>query len=347
MTRDPSDRSRLRVIATARSYCANDGPHQAIVRDAGIELVLAATATPRDADALAEIARDADGMILGLDHCDERVFAAAPRLRVVARFGVGTDSVDLEAARANGVTVTNTPGANTVAVAELTLALVLALARDVPTAIATTRAGTPQRSRGWELRGKTLGLVGLGRIGQAVAERAAAFGMRVIGFDPYVPEVPGVTRVALDELWPQADVISLHLGLSDVTRHMIDASVLARCKPSAVLVNTARGGLIDEQALAHALRSGALAGAAADAFEHEPPVGNPLLELPNFLPTPHMGAATHEAVLAMGVSAAEDVVAVLRGAPPKHVVVAPGAPRAGAPRAPNTPSAQGAPRRES
>lgn len=315
--------SRRRVVATARSFCADEGPHQQLLRDAGFDLVLAAGDEPLTAAALARVAADADALILGLDRCDASVFSAAPRLRVVARHGVGTDTVDLDAAERHGVTVTNTPGANTVAVSELTLGLMLGLARDIPGAVASTRAGGWRRSRGWELAGKTLGLIGLGRIGQAVAARAAAFGMRVIGHDPFASEVAGVERVELDQLWPRADVISLHLGLSEGTRHLIDAGVLRRCKPSAVIVNTARGGLIDEHALADALREGRLAGAAADAFEHEPPAGSPLLDLPTFLPTPHLGATTREAVHHMGVAAAESVIAVFSGASPRHVVLAP------------------------
>jgi D-3-phosphoglycerate dehydrogenase len=314
---------RPRVVATARAFCAADGPHQALIRDAGLELVLAAGAAPLDGAALAALAADADALLLGLDRCDAAVFAAAPRLRVVSRFGAGVDTVDLAAAVRHGVTVTNTPGANTTAVAELTLGLLLALARDLPAAIATARGGGWGRRAGWELDGKTLGLVGLGRIGRAVASRAAAFGMRVIAHDPYAPDVPGVERVTLDELWPAADAVSLHLGLEDASRHLVDAAALARMKPTAVLLNTSRGGLVDEEALADALRAGTIAGAAADAFDREPPTGSPLLELPNFLPTPHLGAATREAARRMGEGAARNVVAVLTGVGAADVVVAP------------------------
>jgi D-3-phosphoglycerate dehydrogenase / 2-oxoglutarate reductase len=317
---------RPRVVATARSYCAEDGPHQQLVRDAGLELVLAAGNDPHGAPALAALAADADGLILGLDRCDERVFAAAPRLRVVARYGVGTDSVDLEAARRYGVTVTNTPGANTVAVAELTFALMLALARDLPAAVAGVRGGGWRRVRGWELSGKTLGLIGLGQIGCAVAERARAFGMTVIGHDPYAFPA-GIEHVPLAELWPRSDVISLHLALGASTRHLVNAETLGRCRPGAILVNTARGGLVDEQALAAALREGRLAGAAADAFESEPPQDSPLLSLPNFVATPHLGATTREAARNMGLAAAADVVAVLAGGRPRYPVAAAATPR--------------------
>jgi D-3-phosphoglycerate dehydrogenase / 2-oxoglutarate reductase len=314
----------LRVVATARAFCASDGPHQAIIRDAGLELVLAAGTAPLSAAQLAPLAADADALLLGLDHCDASVFAAAPRLRVVARFGAGVDTVDLEAAARHGVIVTNTPAANTVAVAELTLGLLLTLARDLPRAIAVARSGGWTRSPGWELDGKTLGIVGLGRIGRAVAARAAAFGMRVIGHDPYVHDVPGVVSVGLDELWATADAISLHLGLDARTRHLVDAGALARMKPGAVLINTSRGGLVDEAALVAALRDGAIAAAAADAFDREPPTGSPLLELPNFVPTPHLGAATREAARRMGEAAARNVVAVLTRRGEADAVALPG-----------------------
>jgi D-3-phosphoglycerate dehydrogenase / 2-oxoglutarate reductase len=312
-----------RVVATARAFCASDGPHQAIIRDAGLELVLAAGTAPLSAVQLAPMAADADALLLGLDRGDASVFAAAPRLRVVSRFGAGVDAVDLEAAARHGVTVTITPDANTIAVAELTLGLLLTLARDLPTAIATARSGGWARSPGWELHGKTLGLVGLGRIGRAVAARAAAFGMRVIGHDPFVDDVPHVERVALEELWTSADAVSLHLGLEPRTRHLVDRAVLARMKPSAVLINTSRGGLVDEDALAEALRTGEIAAAAADAFDREPPTGSPLLELPNFVPTPHLGAATREAARRMGEAAARNVVAVLTGQGDADAVASP------------------------
>lgn len=313
----------LRVVATARSFCATDGPHQTMLRDAGLELVLAPPPAPLDGPALARLAADADALLLGLDRCDAGVFAAAPRLQVVARYGVGVDNVDLEAAERHGVTVTNTPGANTTAVAELTLGLILALARDLSAASAQVRAGGWSRRSGWELSGRTLGLLGLGRIGREVAVRARAFGMHVIAADPYARDVEGVERVAQTDLWGLADVISLHVGLTPETRHVIDEAALARMRPHAVLINTSRGGLVDEAALARALEAGRIAGAAADCFEHEPPAGSPLLALPTFLATPHLGAATGEAALRMGVGASRNVLAVLLGEGDADVVAGP------------------------
>ena len=311
------------VVATARSFCATDGPHQERIREAGMELVLAAADEPLDAVALREAIRDADAVILGLDACDASVLDACHRLRVVSRYGVGVDSVDLDAARRLGIAVTNTPGANTTAVAELTLASILALARRLPQAVAATRAGSWSRRTGWELSGKTLGVIGYGRIGRAVADLGRAFGMRVVASDPFAPPTDGTPLLMVDELLEQADVVTLHVGLSDDTRHLIDGAALARMKPSAFLVNTARGGLIDEDALAEALQSGRLSGAAADAFEHEPPGASPLLAIESFLPTPHLGAATAEATARMGSMATRNALDVLQGRTPEHVVVPP------------------------
>lgn len=288
-----------------------------------MELVLAATDEPLTAAALRDAIRDADAAILGLDTCDASVLEACPRLRVVSRYGVGVDSVDLDAARRLGIAVTITPGANTTAVAELTLGSILALARRLPQAVAATRAGSWSRSTGWELSGKTLGVIGYGRIGQAVADLGRAFGMQVVASDPFAPPTDGTPALTVEELLGQADVVTLHVGLSEDTRHLIDGSAIARMKPGAVLVNTARGGLVDEDALADALRTGHLSGAAADAFEREPPGSSPLLAIETFLPTPHLGAATVEATARMGQMATQNALDILQGRTPDHVVVPP------------------------
>lgn len=314
-------RARPVVVATARSFCATHGPHQELIRDAGMELVLASADEPLDVAALREAIRDADAAILGLDACEATVLEASLRLEVVSRYGVGVDNVDLDAARRLGIAVTNTPGANTTAVAELTVGLVLALARQLPQSVAATRKGSWTRRTGWELSGKTLGVIGYGRIGQAVANLGRAFGMRVVASDPFAPPTDGTLALAVADLLEQADVVTLHVGLSDETRHLIDRATIARMKPGAVLVNTARGGLVDEDALAEALRDGRLAGAAADAFEREPPEASPLLLLDSFLPTPHLGAATDEAMSRMGLMASQNALDVLQGRVPAHVVV--------------------------
>ncbi len=237
----------------------------------------------------------------------------APRLRVIGRAGVGVDNVDVDTATRRGIVVMNTPGANAVAVAELTISLMLSLARHVPRADQLTRAGKWEKKslQGTELRGKILGIVGLGRIGIEVSRRAKAFGMRVIASDPYVApalaQELGIVLCQLEELYAQADYISLHLGLTPQTAGLLDAMAFARMKRGVRLVNCARGELVDEAVLAEALRSGQVAAAALDVFASEPPASSPLLALSNVVLTPHLGASTAEAQEAVGVQIASQV----------------------------------------
>jgi D-3-phosphoglycerate dehydrogenase len=252
---------------------------------------------------------------------DAALLRAGTNLRVVGRAGVGLDNVDVGVARELGIAVVNAPDGNTIAAAEHTLALLLAAARRIPAADASVRAGEWTRSRfqGFELRGRTLGIIGLGRIGRAVAERAAAFGMRLLGSDPNVaPDALGrlpVALVDLDVLLAEADVITIHVPLAAETRHLMDAAAIARLKPGAVVLNVARGGVVDEAALAAALRDGRVAAAAVDVFEQEPPVGSPLLDAPNVVLTPHIAASTAEAQIAVGVEVARRILEVLEAVP--------------------------------
>lgn len=230
------------------------------------------------------------------------ILAAAPHLEIVGRAGTGVDNVDVPAATARGVIVMNTPDANSVAAAELTMGLLLSLVRHVPAGAASLAAGRWERSRllGTELAGKTLGLVGCGRIGREVARRALAFDMELLLSDPLIDETGasalGARSVPLADLLETSDIVSIHTPLTPLTRHLIDEAALARMKPGAILVNVARGGLVDEDALARALDAGKLAGAAFDVFETEPPsAGHPLLGRPDVIATPHLGASTREA----------------------------------------------------
>jgi D-3-phosphoglycerate dehydrogenase len=280
---------------------------------------------PLTAAELIPLIREADGYIAGLDQIDASVIEAAGRLKVIARYGVGIDRVDVPAATRRGIMVTNTPGANSAAVAELTIALILALGRDLCRADRAIRRGEWLRVTGVGLRGKAVGLVGFGAVGREVALRLKGFGCRVLAFDPYVKpealESIGVERVDLDELLAQSDFISLHAALTAVTAGMVDYSFLNKMKPGSFLVNTARGELVDEGALKAALEEGRLRGAALDCFSEEPPpVHHPLFALPQILATPHMAAHTDEAVQAMGWMAVEACLAVLRGERPPHVV---------------------------
>lgn len=274
---------------------------------------------PLAAAELAPLVVDADGLLAGLDEISEAVLEAAPRLRIIARYGVGTDRVDLAAAARHGVTVTVTPGANANAVAELTIALVLALARPIVAGRDAARTGDWSALAGFELAGRTIGLLGLGRIGSLVAAKARGLGMQVFAHDPNVTRSELAELVDLETLAGRSDVLSLHAPLTAATNAIVDRALLARMRPGAVLVNTARGQLIDETALVWALDEGPLRAAALDVLAEEPPpAGHPLLARDDVLVTPHMGPHTPEAMSAMGRIALEELLSVLSGRPPRY-----------------------------
>lgn len=248
------------------------------------------------------------------------VFEAAKRLRVVGRAGVGVDNIDLNAATMHGVIVMNTPGANSMATAELTIGLMLAASRHIPQSHNSLLAGEWRRNDfvGVQLYGKVLGIIGFGRVGRLVAERAQAFGMEVLAFDHYIPEETardaGVLLVELDELLAQSDYVTLHTILTPETTHIIDSEMIAHMKDGVILINAARGRLVDEAALANALKSGKIKAAAVDVYASEPPpAGHPLLGLPNVVHVPHLGASTVEAERDVGNQIVNQVVAALRG----------------------------------
>src|SRR5215831_5696705 len=263
---------------------------------------------------LREALRGADGVIV---RSDTRITAAElenpGRLRVIVRAGVGVDNIDVAAATRKGIVVMNTPGGNTVSTAEHTITLLLALARHVPAADASVRAGKWERTRfvGTQLAGKTLGVVGLGRIGREVARRAAGMDVKVVGFDPFLaPDRAaqlGIEAVSgLDQLLPRCDFLTVHTPLTDETRDLVGARELERLPRGARVLNCARGGIVNEEALAAALRSGHLAGAALDVFVVEPPpADHPLLKMPNVVLTPHLGASTTEAQTSVAIEAAQ------------------------------------------
>ena len=263
---------------------------------------------------------DADALLVrSSTRVDAEVLTHAPRLKVVARAGVGLDNVDVPAATGRGVMVVNAPTSNIVSAAEHAVALLLAVARRIPAADASLRAGQWKRSAfsGVELAGKTVGVVGLGKIGQLVAQRIAAFGTDVIAYDPYVLPARaaqlGIELVDLDELLARADAISIHLPKTPETLGLIGADQLAKTKPGVLIVNAARGGLVDEPALADAVREGQVGGAGIDVFATEPTTSSPLFELPEVVVTPHLGASTAEAQDRAGIDVARSVQLALRG----------------------------------
>jgi len=287
-----------------------------ILRRAGLEVDVRVGLKPEELEAAIG---DYDAIaVRSASKVTARVLEKAHRLKVVGRAGVGVDNVDLEAATRRGVVVMNTPGGSSVTVAELALAMMLALSRHIVPATASVKAGKWEKKRfqGHELAGKTLGVVGIGNIGSVVVDRARAMKMQVIAYDPFIsPESAaelGVELVMLEDLWRRADVVSLHVPLTDKTRNLVNGETLARMKRGALLVNCARGGLVDEKALAASLASGHLGGAALDVFEKEPASpDNPLLALDRFICTPHLGASTEEAQAAVAVAIAEQLAAYL------------------------------------
>lgn len=265
----------------------------------------------RPSTQLAQDLADADALVVrSATKVTGALIASAPRLRVIARAGTGVDNVDVAAASARGIVVMNAPGANSISVAELAIGLMLALARHVPAADAAMKQGKWEKKKfqGEELSDKTLGLAGLGRIGQEVARRARAFGMQIVAHDPFiaapVAEDLGVELVSLDELFARADYLSLHLPSTPATRNLVNAERLARAKRAIRIINTARGDLVDERALADALESGQVAGAALDVFEVEPPPDPRLPRMRQVIATPHIAASTREAQELVGVETA-------------------------------------------
>jgi D-3-phosphoglycerate dehydrogenase len=279
---------------------------------------------------IAAILPDYDALVVRSQvKVDAELIAAGTRLVVIGRAGVGVDNVDLEAATRAGIVVVNAPTGNTIAAAELTLALLFGLARRTAAADASMRRGEWKRSQftGMELRGKTLGIVGLGKIGQAIAVRARAMQMTVLGSDPFVTHEQaanlGVELVAFDDLVVRSDAITVHVPKNKSTTGLVNAAVIERMKDGVLLLNVARGGVIDEADLTDALRSGKVGGAGIDVFTAEPPTGNPLLDAPNTLLTPHLGASTAEAQVAVAEEVAEQILEVLEGRSARYAVNAP------------------------
>jgi len=318
--------NQCHVLVTPTSYGRNDPALKTDLEALVGKVTYNTTGKPLTSEALREMLPDVDGFIAGLDEIDAAALESASQLQVIARYGVGVSNVDLDAAKAKGITVTNTPAANAKAVAELTLTLLLNLLRPVMVAAGDTRQGGWMRTQGVSLEGKTIGLIGLGAIGREVARRLQGFDCRIIAFDVAYDEAfvqqQDIKIASIDELLAESDIVSLHVPVLDATRGMVNAEFLAKMKAGSYLINTARGELIDEDALVAALESGHVKGAALDAFQTEPPgAEHPLLKFEQVIPTPHMGAHTDGATNAMGWMAYQNCMAVLKGEEPPHRVV--------------------------
>jgi D-3-phosphoglycerate dehydrogenase len=314
-----------RLLVTPTSYGKND-PRLKTELEAQVgEVIYNPTGKPLTSTEVAQLLPGVDGYIAGLDAIDANALKMADKLKVIARYGVGFDNVDLNASKEKGVVVTNTPGANSVSVAELALGLILALARQIPEAVDAVHQGRWPRYSGVSLEGKTIGILGLGAIGKQLARRLAGFDCRIIAFDPFADLTFATSNhiemAAMEEVIKQADFLSLHLPLLPETRGLVNESFLSKMKKGSFLINTSRGEAIDETALFNALQSGHIKGAGLDAFIVEPPdAQNPLLSLPQVIATPHLGAQTDGATSNMGWLAMKDCLAVLKGQKPLYRV---------------------------
>ncbi|MFW5866306.1 MAG: phosphoglycerate dehydrogenase [Armatimonadota bacterium] len=314
-----------RVMVLAAPFVRHEPAAGAPLRAAGVEVEHGPIDHAPEADELIALLDGFDAVVASMERYDALVLGALPDLRVIARWGVGCDSIDLDAAAAAGVVVANTPGTLQESVADQTFALILTLSRRVPEQMEVARSLNWRHVEGVEIFRKTLGIIGLGSIGQAVARRAVGFDMRVLALDPYCPgdqfEALECVQMALDELVRESDIITLHASLTDETRGLIGEEELRAMKESAFLINCGRGGLVDQAALVRALEEGWIAGAGLDTLEEEPPAPDaPILSAPNTVITPHNSSMTAEAAARVNAAVCDNVLAVLDGQRPRFVV---------------------------
>jgi D-3-phosphoglycerate dehydrogenase len=319
------DLNKAKILVTPTSYGKNDPRLKSDLEAQIFQVTYNPTGKPLTSSEVAALLPGVDGFIAGLDAIDRAALEHADQLKVISRYGVGVDNVDLEACKEKGIIVTNTPGANSVSVAELALGLMLALARQIPEAVQNVQQGKWPRLSGISLEGKTVGILGLGAIGKQLAKRLSGFDCKIMAYDPFAETAyaaeHGIELGSMDSVVAAADFLSLHLPLTPETKNLVNDGFLAKMKKGSYLINTSRGEAVDETALLRALESGHLRGAGLDAFTVEPPdPANPLLHLPQVIATPHLGAQTDGATSNMGWFAMRDCLAVLRGEKPKFRV---------------------------
>lgn len=312
-----------RILITPRSFGKTSNVPFDMLEKYGYEVIKNDTGKSYTEDELLKAIEDADGMIVGLDPVTRKVLEKGKKLKVVSKYGVGVDNIDLEAAKELGIKVTYTPGANNESVADFAFALMLALSRKVNELDEIVRSNRWEKKIGTEVYGKTIGIVGTGAIGKGVARRASGFNMEILAYDLYTDEAfanqIGMKYVDKRTLLEKSDFITLHVPLTDEMYHFIDGGELSMMKNSAILINTSRGGIVNEEALYNALKENKIAGAALDVYETEPPANSKLLELKNILLAPHCGASTVDATNRMGIMAVEGLVSVLEGMEPKYL----------------------------
>ncbi len=304
-----------KVLVTSRSFGKGAAAPLQLLESKGYRVMRYPAQAESLVDWLKRELVDADGVIAGLEPYPAELIQSCVKLKVISRYGVGYDKVDLEAASSQGIAVTNTPGANSESVADMAFALMLSCARFIPHLDACIRRSEHRTAVGHGLWGKTIGIIGTGSIGKGVAKRAAGFNMRILCSDMYPDEAfaqqVGATYTDLDTMLAEADFISIHAPYNEQTHHMFDKAAFARMKSTAILVNTARGGIVDEDALYDALSKGQIAAAGLDVTVAEPPFGSPLLGLDNVIVTPHMAANTYDAILNMGMMASQNLIDIL------------------------------------
>lgn len=313
----------MRILVTPTSFSKTSAAMDRLQAFAD-KIVFNETKKPLAGERLIELLQGCDGYIAGLDYITKEVMESADRLKVISRYGVGYDRVDLDAAAKRNIIVTNTPGMNANAVADMAMGLILSVARRIAYLDGTMRDGEWVSSKGVEIYQKTIGIVGLGAIGRGVARRAQGFDMKVLAYDPYIDrayaEGNRIQPVPLEELIRRSHIISLHLPLNEATRHMINAESIALMQKGTIIINTSRGGIVDEDAVCTALENGRLGGLGLDVFEQEPPDISRFLPFDNVVVTPHKGSHTVEATENMMWTAVDNLVKVLSGEKCNYII---------------------------
>ena len=314
----------MKILITPRSFASFSDKSLKMFTERGYEIKRNNTGRPYEKEEMLKLIRDIDGIIIGIDELSAEIIEGADALKVISKYGIGLDNIDINTATNKKIIVTSTPTANVDAVADLAFGLILSLARRIPEADKKTKSGKWEKIIGKSVWEKTLGVIGLGKIGRQVVKRAKGFEMNILAFDivedkKFVQKY-GIKYVNLEKLLRKSDYISIHIPLSDATRGMISYEELEKMKKDAFLINASRGGIVDEEALYDALRNNKLRGAALDVYNNEPLRESPLKELDNVIMTPHIGAYTEEAIENMSIQAAQNLIDVLEGKKPQNRV---------------------------
>ena len=320
-----SSRSTFKVVSCAATFGVFTNEPLKRLEDAGCEVWVNPFGRVLKKSEIIEYSHDADAIIVGNDDFGDDVIRGLPNLKLIARHGAGVNNIGYQEAVRRGITVTNTPGANAEETADLTFALILDLERHVSQMNLELKEGEWRKRAGHSLYGKTIGIIGVGRIGKAVARRAMGFGLDILGNDIVPDEAAaktGLIFTSLNDLLRRSDIVTLHVPLTQATENLIGAKELRMMKDDSILINTARDGIIRHSALAKALNEGHLYGYASDVHHGEPPKHSPLFDLPNVIVTPHAGSATYEANYRMGMAVADNVIAFMEGHTPPNVVTA-------------------------